>query len=143
MHNLDKAWDWYKVSKNITIDYSPIYFNEPTSIKWNYKQLSSNTSINLDIVKNHIDKNWNWGELSKNPGITLDMIEDNLELPWKWWCISSNPNVTWEFVKKYIHKTWNSFELTKHKNFTLDIIYNNPEHYTGSYHENQNISDVI
>lgn len=25
----------------------------------------------------------------------------------------------------------------------LDIIYNNPEHYTGSYHENQNISDVI
>lgn len=25
----------------------------------------------------------------------------------------------------------------------LDIIYNNPEYYTGSYHENQNISDVI
>ena len=128
MHNLDKEWDWYKVSKNITIDYSPIYFNEPTSIKWNYKQLSSNTSIRLYMVKNHIDKNWNWGELSKNPGITLDMIEDNLKLPWKWWHISSNPNVTWEFVKKYIHKTWNSSELTKHKNFTLDIIYNNIVH---------------
>jgi hypothetical protein len=25
----------------------------------------------------------------------------------------------------------------------LNIIYNNPEYYNGSYHENQNISDVI
>jgi hypothetical protein len=131
MQNLDKDWDWSILSRNIEIDYSPIYFNEPSSIKWNYKELSANKSIHLDIVKEQIDKKWDWHKLSKNPAITLAMIEENIELPWKWWSMSKNSNLTWEFVKKYIHKAWDAFELTKHNNFTLDIIYNNLIHSYG------------
>ena len=36
-----------------------------------------------------------------------------------------------------------SKSLEKSLQSLLDIIYNEPEHYNGSYHEGQNISDVI
>jgi len=44
---------------------------------------------------------------------------------------------------KFSNNKNKSKNLQKSLQKLLDIIYNEPEHHDGSYHESQNISDVI
>ena len=37
------------------------------------------------------DKPWNWKSISMNPNITMDIIRDNPDKPWCWLHISQNP----------------------------------------------------
>ena len=58
------------------------------------------------------DKPWNWKELSRNPNITLEIVEANPDKPWNWYYFSGNPNVTIDFIKKCPDKSWNWWMLS-------------------------------
>lgn len=73
-----------------------------TNIKWNYKALSYNSNITLDIIISHYSEDWDWTEISKRPELTWEIIENNPKIKWDWIQILSHPNITWEIIKKYI-----------------------------------------
>ena len=43
------------------------------------------------------DKPWNWKYISQNPNLTMEMIEKNSDKPWDWKYISDN---TFNYIKK-------------------------------------------
>ena len=61
---------------------------------WNWKKLSSNSSITWTIVSQNIDKEWDWKALCQNSAITFD---DFLQFPLDnqyWDYISKNKTIT-------------------------------------------------
>ena len=57
------------------------------------------------FIKKHIDK-WDWEELSGNTSITPEFIEKHPEYPWDWGEVSLNDSITMDFIEKHIDK-WN------------------------------------
>ncbi len=44
----------------------------------------------MDDIKANPDKPWNWKAISQNPNITMEIINANPDKPWRWDCISDN-----------------------------------------------------
>lgn len=74
---------WYIISQNI-------------HLKWDWKCISFNKDITLDIVKQHLEKDWDWFWISANPMVTWEVVLENPELPWDWKGLSNNDNITYE-----------------------------------------------
>jgi len=63
----------------------------------------------LSFIFSHPDMPWDWRGISVNHTITMEMIEAHPDKPWDWYWISDNPNLTIEFIEKNIHKPWNYY----------------------------------
>ena len=74
-------------------------------LPWDYQQMSYNKTINIEFVKQNLDKDWNWYGLSRN--IKLEDIINNLDLLWDYYWISWNKTINIEFVKQNFDKNWN------------------------------------
>ena len=58
---------------------------------WNWKGISRNPNVTMDMIERHPDKPWHWDYVSLNPNLTMEMIERHPDKPWDWWySISSN-----------------------------------------------------
>jgi hypothetical protein len=66
--------------------------------------LSSNSNINVNIIKENINKPWNWRSLSCNPNITLQFVKENLDKPWNWNLLMIHRNIDWFSLKTYFNK---------------------------------------
>jgi hypothetical protein len=91
---------------------------------WDFQKLSYNHHITWDVIEAAIDKNWSWFEISRNPNITWEIVQDNLEKPWSYNGLSYNPNITWNVIKENTDKDWNWSVLLQHPNITQSIICN-------------------
>ena len=77
-------------------------FDNPNK-DWDWSNISSNTEITMEFVKNNPNKNWFWISLSENQNIKLEDIYNNINfLHWNY--ISKNPNLTLEFINNNINK---------------------------------------
>lgn len=56
---------------------------EDDALEFNCR-ISGDTAINIDYVKNNLDKPWNWFWLSQNESISFIDIIDNPQLPWEY-----------------------------------------------------------
>ena len=93
----NRNWNWVRISNN------PLmipYILEHPDLEWNWSFVSSNKGMNINSVKQLLNKPLEWNFLSKNDGITQDDIINNLDLPWSWRDLSSNKHLTVNFVKK-------------------------------------------
>ena len=97
--------DWKNISSNpnITIE---IIGNNPDK-PWDWVFISANPNITMEIIDNSPDKPWDWWNISQKSNITMEIIENNPDKPWDWNLISINPNITMEFIEKYSDKPWN------------------------------------
>ena len=43
-----------------------------------------------NFIQENPDKPWDWRAISMNPNITMDIIRENLDRPWDWYWISHN-----------------------------------------------------
>ena len=50
------------------------------------------------LIKKFPEKNWDWRDISRNPNITMEIITDNPDKPWDWYYVSENPNITMEII---------------------------------------------
>ena len=80
----------------------------------------------FDFIQTHLDKHWDWKLLSSNPNITMDIVEANPNKPWNWQWLSENPNITWDIVEANPNKPWSWNGLSKNPNITIDIVEANP-----------------
>ena len=51
-------------------------------------------------MKSILDKPWDWRYISKNPNITMEIIEKYPDKPWNW-NGGMNSNITTEIIEKY------------------------------------------
>ena len=75
--------------------------------KLDWKHISCNRNITMEIIEKYTNKPWNWYGISQNSNITMEMIEKYPDKPWSWWGVSCNPNITIEIIDKYPNKPWN------------------------------------
>ena len=70
------------------------------------------------------DKPWDWKGISANKYITIDIIEKYINKSWDWEWISSNPNITMENIEKYIDKSWDWDNISNNKFLYDKNVYN-------------------
>ena len=70
--------------------------------------------------------NWNWKCISQNPNITMEMIEKYIDKPWSWVGISQNKFTKEKelFYKKYYRIYMATFRLQQYFN----RMYDNPNY---------------
>ena len=90
--------DWYNLSSNTNIKMNDI--RENPDKPWNWEGISCNSNITMKYIKENPDKPWNWNYISTNPNITMKDILENPDKPWNWYCISVNPNLTMDYIKE-------------------------------------------
>ena len=88
-----------------------------------------------NFINDNLDKPWEWKYLTSNPNITMNIIEKNLDKNWNWKYISLNPNLTWEFLENNLNFLLTDLDLeectyfwtylTQHPNINWDIIEKN------------------
>ena len=64
-------------------------------------------------LEKYPDEAWDWRGISKNPNITMDIIEKYPNKPWDWWWISQNPNITMDIIEKYPNKAWSWWGISR------------------------------
>ena len=81
---------------------------------WDWRYLSSNPNITMDIVMANPDKPWNWYRLSIYSNLSMDFVMANPSKPWDWLYLSLN-----HFIKAR-----EMFELrVKHQKFVQDYLF--------------------
>ena len=67
-----------------------------------YKLISRNPNITMEIIKGNPDKPWDWYWMSNKPNITMEFIKENSDKPWDWDEISHHPfeKEKYEFIVK-------------------------------------------
>ncbi len=113
------------LSSNKHLDFHKHILPRISSPHWNYRKLSANPIITMEIVKNY-DLPWNYMALSLNPSITEEDVLNNPDINWFHWNLSLNPNISWEFVKQHKTKLWNPNGIIK-KNILFSEIENNKD----------------
>ena len=112
-----KKWDWDAICANPCISTKFMINLKKHNIchpfKINWKKLSKNPNIALDLITKYIDKKWDWRELSNKPCVTTDFIDAHLDKPWDWKEISNNPNLTMKFINSHPKKPfdWDCFAI--------------------------------
>ena len=68
------------------------------------------TESTLDFMMKHSDKDWDWKYISSNPNITMNMVEKYIDKPWDWHELSKNKKNTLHAIYKYkcLDKPWDS-----------------------------------
>jgi hypothetical protein len=85
-----------------------------------------NITINALLHIRDFHDEMNWKVISANEAITIQMMFDNLDLPWDLTGISKNPNVTLEFINNHPNMRWDWSAVLENPNVTFDDAINNP-----------------
>ena len=96
--------DWVYISNNSNISFEKFLncTDEKINKKIYWKNVHSNLSLTLDIIRKHSYIKWNYYEgLSYNENITQEFIINNIEQKWNIFALSMHKNITWEFIQKY------------------------------------------
>lgn len=123
--NFDKNWDWAKLSSSIPIDF---IIKHPDK-NWNLEYMSLNPSLKWEDVLNNLDKNWRWDHLSRHPNITFEIIKNNPQFKWNKCVVPRNRNVTFETIKNNPDFGWryDSYVIVGSVDFDLEYILQTPE----------------
>lgn len=115
--------DWRKMSMNdsVTINILEQYIDKP----WNWIVLSTKKWITMAFIERYINKPWDWAKLSKNKNITLDFILLHSDKPWNWNFVSINKDITIGILLTYRHLPWNWLRISAGQ--SLQIILSHPE----------------
>jgi hypothetical protein len=76
-------------------------------IGWDYRFVSFNRNITLQIVLDNPTFPWNYDFLSMNKNITFDIVLANPSIPWNPDYVSQNPNISWDIIEANPTYQWN------------------------------------
>jgi hypothetical protein len=110
----NEKWDYYHLSGNPQV--SLLNLEELKYI--NYASLSKNPNITMEYVINEIKKwdnttDWCYQNLSSNSSITIEDVK-NYKLPWNYYSLSKNPNIftyDYKLIKETMKKSGIAEEL--------------------------------
>ena len=129
---ISKSWEEYFM--DFIMKYDKLQY-----INW--RKLSFNPNITIDIIKRYRDKQWDWCVLSRHKNITMEIVNANRELPWSWFYLSLNPNLTMKMICDNLEKDWNWFYISVNPNITMDDINQHINKDWAEWHWYNGISD--
>jgi len=124
------------------------------NVGWDWKSLSYNPCITMDIIKSMPDKPWVKSYFSKNhsiklyelnrlnlydvsghPYLTFDIVRKNLNGFYDMFFLSKNPIITEDFLLKNDLR-WDFYGLVCNPNISIDVLvlYANPDDYNHWFH---------
>lgn len=142
--NIDKPWDWKKLSKNnnMTLEFIQSHLDKP----WDWYEISDRDDINLEFIERFMTR-LSWMRLLRKAVITLDFIEKHIDFftdatsigvdstrpkrkisnfsKHNWINLTFNPNLTLDFIQKYIDQEWHWNILSENPIVTLNFVENN------------------
>lgn len=90
----------------------------PCDINW--RNLSDNSHITWEFVKQHLDEEWDFFKLSVT--LPIDDILENTRYDWNWYKVSQNKSVRWHHVKNNIDLPWDYEFLQRNENITFEML---------------------
>ena len=90
--------------------------------KWDWKEISANPNLTVEIIKKNKNKKLNWEEISANPAITMEIVKAHPLWPWNIKGLSQNPNLTADFVKENLEEDWNWGLMAQNENMEIELI---------------------
>lgn len=93
--------------------------------KWNYRSLSANPNITLEIILENQDKKWCWKYFSYNPNFKLEYILRFPSVNWDWEYISEKW-LTPVFFEKHPHFPFCKNSIQMNEFFSFQDILENP-----------------
>ena len=92
-----------------------------------WRILSSNIGLTIELVSNNPKLPWCWEHVSCNPGITMKDVINHPDYPWVWGdsaldhlALSSNPNLTINMINQYPDKAWNWNSISRNRSDLMD-----------------------
>ena len=139
--NINKDWDFNKLSKNPSISEMLIekYPNKP----WNYKEMIHNSSISIDFINKFITNKKDLIYYINNSFcgciITENFIEKNInDLK----LLNLGKHVSLQFVEKYNDKIWNWNEFILNDKFNIKFANKFLDKYVNTYEGLKKIIDL-
>jgi hypothetical protein len=122
-------WDWKKLSSNKAITMDII--EENADIPWSKRLVVLNPNLTWDFIIKHIEyyKNdlWTWEFISAHKCVTMETVKSHPDLPWNYKYLSQNLSITIDCVLERINLPWDWYALSRHPNMTWDIVQTNNE----------------
>ena len=125
----DKPWDWkwISINPNLTMEIINKYSDKP----WDWENISNHENITMEMIEKYPHIPWVWGDygISNNPNLTMEIIEKYPDKPWCWKIISRNPNITMLIIDKYPNKpwVWGEWGISMNPNITIEMIEKYPD----------------
>lgn len=102
--NLNKPLDWILISSKSS--WNDIIQN--LHLPWSWKHVSSNPTLDINILKEYPKLDWSWKRLTENPSFTWCEIMNNLDLPWKFSRLHLNSNIWLSTLLKELYVPWSN-----------------------------------
>ncbi len=120
VHDGFTNWDWKAMSLNpsLPLEVIEMFIDK----EWDWYALSCHNNITISFALKHRHKDWHWSVLSSHSTLTFDIVEKEKDIPWDWNELSFNPNIRWENVAYNLLRNWNWEALSKNLNVTLSTI---------------------
>ena len=152
----NEDWDWEFISshisvsknnenisltKNLVFNFNSKDYRQPKSIllieffnifsnknwKWNWRSISKNELLTVEMLEKFHDKDWDWSNISCNFKLTIEMLEKFPEKDWCWKSISSNEALTIEMLEKFPDKNWNWTYISFNRELTIEMLEKFPD----------------
>lgn len=79
----DKNWDWFYGLSNRN-DVTENIVEENIDKHWDFKKLSKNPNLSIDFIDKYFDKNWDWTTISTRIDIPVDFLLKYIDKPIKY-----------------------------------------------------------
>ena len=95
--------------------------------QWDYARLTENSNFTFHELKN--DSNWKKYKenISSNPTVTWQNVIDNQTIDWNYSQLSRNANINWDIIQANPQIKWDYYAFSQNPNITWDIVTNNPQ----------------
>lgn len=104
-------------------------------IECDWKCLSYNIGITMDILLQNKDKLDYSNHLALNTSVPLEFIEMTIEdKPWNLNYLLLRDDITYAFIMKYKHKEWDFTKSSGRDKFTLDEMFQCPPEFVFNWH---------
>jgi hypothetical protein len=123
----DFPWDWGELTNNdkLTLEIILLFIDKP----WDMKVISGRNDLTITFIKKIIkkSKNVDWKILSKNPCLTLEMLKEFKEKSWDYDLMSENPGLSRHILEEYPTEAWNFYKISENYAVGIDIIKTLPK----------------
>ena len=116
-------WKFLSINKNITLELVDKYLDKP----WIWGQICLNENLTTEWIEKYPNRTWFWINILRNENLTIEWIDKYPNKPWKWDLISCNKNLTVEWIEKYPDKPWDWSLISRNQNLRLEWIEKYPD----------------
>lgn len=122
LKNLDKRWDWSRLSGNNNIYLDQILANK--ELPWDWREVCYYHKVTIEDIRAHPDVAWDWEKLSYNEGISIRDRQESGLFPEGDFCYCLYPKCDddLEYILENIDCNWFWVRMFNRSYLTIDFL---------------------